>query len=92
MTHEPYLDEEGNPLKFVGKQKMIDYIREHDEFRAEYEKVVNDYINHAKRDISLIDEEDLKAILEAEKGVEDTINNGIRTDEEEEEDDNKEEE
>lgn len=76
LTDEPYVDKEtGEELKFVGKQKMIDYIREHDEFRAEYEKAVSDYINHAKRDISLIDEDDLKAILEAEKGVEASINN-----------------
>lgn len=83
ITGEPYLDEEGNPLKFVGKQKMVDYIREHDDFRAEYEKLVSDYINHSARDISLIDEADLKAILEAEKGVEETINNGVSEDDEE---------
>ena len=70
LTGEVYLDEDGNELKFVGKQKMVDYIREHDEFRAEYEKAVSTYINHSKRDISLIDEEDLKTILEAEKSVE----------------------
>lgn len=86
MTNEPYLDEEGNPLKFVGKQKMIDYIKEHDDFRAEYEKVVSDYINHSKRDISLIDEEDLASILEVEKEVDKTINNGVMEEEEEEDD------
>lgn len=75
LTGEVYLDEEGNELKFVGKQKMIDYIREHDDFRAEYEKAVSTYINHSKRDISLIDEEDLKTILEAEKSVENAQEN-----------------
>lgn len=76
ITGEEYTDlETGELLKFTGKQKMIDYIKSHDTFRKQYEKVVNDYINHTKRDISLIDEEDLKAILEAEKGVENTINN-----------------
>ena len=69
MTNEPYLDEEGKPLKFVGKQKMIDYIKEHDEFRAEYEKVVTDYINHSKREIFLLlTKKTLHAILEVEKG------------------------
>lgn len=76
ITGEAYLDADtGEELKFSGKQKMIDYIREHNEFRAQYEKAVSDYINHSKRDISLIDEEDLKMILEAEKSVENTINN-----------------
>lgn len=71
LTGEVYYDKEtGEELKFVGKQKMIDYIRDHAEFRAEYEKAVADYINHSKRDISLIDEADLAMILEAEKSVE----------------------
>ena len=74
LNGQPYLDAEGNELTFTGKQKMIDYIKEHDDFRAEYEKAVSAYINHTKRDISLIDEDDLKAILEAEKGVEESIN------------------
>lgn len=85
ITGEIYVDEEtGEELKFTGKQKMIDYIRDHDEFRAKYEQVVSDYINANKKDISLIDEDDLKQILEAEKGVEETIKNGgIDEDEEE---------
>lgn len=88
LTDEPYIDSEtGKELVFAGKQKMIDYIKEHPDFRKEYEKVVSDYINHSKRDISLIDEDDLKQILEAEKGVEDTINN-TKSEEDEEVDDN----
>lgn len=76
ITGEEYIDPDtGETLKFTGKQKMIDYIREHNDFRIKYEKAVSDYINHAKRDISLIDEEDLKMILEAEKSVENSINN-----------------
>lgn len=76
LTGEVYYDEEtGEELKFTGKQKMIDYIRDHDKFRAEYEKTVSTYINHSKRDVSLIDEDDLKAILEAEEGVENSIKN-----------------
>ena len=87
ITGEAYLDADtGEELKFSGKQKMIDYIREHNEFRAQYEKAVSDYINHSKRDISLIDEEDLKMILEAEKSVENTINN-LRPDNDDDESD-----
>jgi hypothetical protein len=71
ITGEVYYDKEtGEELKFAGKQKMIDYIRDHDEFRPEYEKAVSDYINHSKRDISLIDEEDLAQILAMEKNIE----------------------
>ena len=84
LTGVPYVDATtGEELKFAGKQKMVDYIRDHDEFRAEYEKAVSDYINHSKRDISLIDEDDLKAILEVEKEVEKTINNEHTPDEDE---------
>ena len=74
-TDEPYKDEEGKDLQFVGKGKMVDYIKTHPEFRAEYEKAVSAYINKTGKDISLINEEDLKQILEAEKGVEDSISN-----------------
>lgn len=71
ITGEPYFDKEtGEELKFSGKQKMIDYIRDHNEFRVEYEKLVSDYINHSKRDISLIDEEDLAQIMAMEKNIE----------------------
>ena len=71
ITGEVYYDKEtGEELKFVGKQKMIDYIRDHEDFRREYEQAVSDYINHAKRDISLIDEEDLAQIMAMEKNIE----------------------
>jgi hypothetical protein len=66
FTGEILQDENGNELTFTGKGKMIDFIRNNDEFRAEYEKLVSDYINDAKRDISLIDEDDLKHIQEVE--------------------------
>ena len=75
ITGEAYLDENGNELKFVGKQKMVDYIKDNPKFRAMYEKDVSDYINRAERDISLIDADDLKQIMEAEHGVEASINN-----------------
>lgn len=75
ITKEPYLDEFGNPLKCSSKAKLFVYLQENPEFTAQYEKVVSDYINQAKRDMSLIDEEDLAAIIEAEKGVEESIKN-----------------
>ena len=54
---------------------MIDYLRNNDVFRAEYEKAVSDYINKAGKDISLIDEDDLAEITAMEKGVEKSIKN-----------------
>lgn len=71
LTGEAYSDKEtGQPLRFVGRSKMVDYIREHEDFRREYESVVSAYINHTGTDISLIDEADRKMILEAEQSVE----------------------
>lgn len=71
LTNEPYLDEDGNELKFVGKQKMVDYIRENEEFRKQYEEDVKTYINHSKRDVSLLNEDDLNQILEARNALDD---------------------
>ena len=79
---QPYVDAEGNELTFTGKQKMIDYIKDNPEFRAEYEKAVSDFINKAGKDISLIDEDDLAEIMAAEKGVEETIKKGIEEEQE----------
>lgn len=71
ITGEEYCDTEtGEILEFRGKQAMIDYIKEHDEFRAEYEKLVAQYINGSSQDVSLIDEDSLAQILEMEKSVE----------------------
>lgn len=81
-TDTPYTDETGAPLTFAGKAKMIDYIKDNPEFRAEYEKAVSDFINKAGKDISLIDEDDLAEIMAAEKGVEETIKKGIEEEQE----------
>lgn len=80
-TDTPYKDDEGKDLTFSGKQKMIDYIKDNPTFRAEYEKAVSDFINKTGKDISLIDEDDLAAIMIAEHGVEETIKKGIDIDE-----------
>lgn len=73
FTGEILQDENGNELTFTGKGKMIDFIRTNDEFRTEYEKLVSDYINDTKRDISLIDEDDLRHIQEVESQVESAV-------------------
>lgn len=74
FTQAPYTDAEtGNELTFAGKQKMIDYIKDHEEFRQMYEKRVSDYINHTGQDISLVDEDSLQQIMETEKSVDQEI-------------------
>lgn len=70
-TGEVYTDENGNELKFVGKNKLIDYIKTHDDFRNKYFKMLNDYINSDKvSGVSLLDEESLNEIMDEEHGVE----------------------
>lgn len=89
LTGEEYVDAETNePLKFVGKTKMVEYIRDHEDFRKEYEKAVSAYINDTGADISLIDEEDRKSILEAEKSIEDAQKVSYDDDESDENDNN----
>lgn len=71
-TDTPYVDEDGKPLQFTGKGKMVEYIKTHPDFRRMYEADVSAYINNTGKDISLIDEEDLQMILEMEKSTEST--------------------
>lgn len=69
ITGDPYYDAEGNELKFAGKQKMIDYIRDNTQFKREYELRVSEYINGTNQDFSLIDEKSLKKIISTENAV-----------------------
>lgn len=84
ITGEPYMNEEtGEVLKFVGKPKMVAYIKEHPEFKAEYEKAVSAYINKTNSNISLVDEEDMKEILDMEKSVEENFDDNEKAEVEE---------
>ena len=68
-TGEVYTDAEGNDLKFVGKQKLIDFLNANIEFR-------NQYVDMLARNISssgtksLLDEETMKEIFDQEASVE----------------------
>ena len=68
-----YNDEDGKPLKFVGKPKLVRYIKEHDEFRKMYEKRVSDFINKTGTSISLVDADSLAEIIAAEKCIDEQI-------------------
>ena len=70
-TGEVYTDEEGNELRFVGKNKLIDYIKTHDDFRTKYFEMLNNYINSDKiSGVSLLDENALSEIMDEEHSVE----------------------
>lgn len=65
-TGEYYLDEEGNPLKFAGKGKLINYLNEHPDFKAEYFDMLTKYVSESQSKVDLIDKDTMKEILEQE--------------------------
>jgi len=71
-TGEVYTDSEGNELKFVGKQKLIDYLNTNIEFRTEYIDMLTRNINQS--DVkTLLDDETMKEIMDQEASVEGNI-------------------
>ena len=66
-TKERYKDENGEELVFRGKANMINYLKEHDDFRAMYEQVVNDYINDTGINISLVDKDLFNKLLDEDE-------------------------
>ena len=73
-TGEVYTDKEGNELKFVGKNKLVDFIKTNDKFREEYFDMLFRHVdnNNNSSGISLLDSEDLDKIMEEEQSVENT--------------------
>lgn len=70
-TGEAYTDEAGNILKFVGKQKLRDYLNEHVEFQKTYLEMLNRHISAtANKYGSLLDARELAAIKAEEAGCE----------------------
>ena len=70
-TGEPYKDKEtGDILKFIGKQKLKDFLRENPAFQVEYLEMLNRHIQATSNKYgSLLDERTLAAIKEEEAGV-----------------------
>lgn len=67
QTGEPYVDETGQPLKFVGKQKLKDFLRNNVEFQNEYIKMLNEHISaHSNQYKSLLDSRQLAEITAEE--------------------------
>jgi hypothetical protein len=69
-TGEPYIDEEGNPLKFVGKQKLRDFLSSNVEFQVKYLEMLNRHIQATPNQYgSLLDERTLAQIKAEESSV-----------------------
>jgi len=70
-TGEVYQDEEGNDLRFVGKAKLIDYIKTHDEFREKYFEMLTRHVDgNNSAGISLLDSDSLSEIMDEEENIE----------------------
>lgn len=73
-TGEPYIGEDGSELKFVGKQKLKDYLNEHIQFQNTYIEMLNRHISiNPNQYGSLLDARELAAIKAQEDSVE--VNN-----------------
>lgn len=68
-TGETLKDKDGNELKFVGKQKLIDYIKANPEFKDEYFTMLSKYTDENNLGVSLLDAEQLKELLSEEESV-----------------------
>lgn len=69
-TGEPYKDVDGNILKFVGKQKLRDYLQENIAFQSEYLAMLNRHIQaNANAYGSLLDARELSKIKEEERST-----------------------
>ena len=74
-TGEYYVDEENSTdenteyLKFRGRASCIEYFKTHDKFAKEYFEMLSNYMSNMKKNISLLDEEDVEAIEAEEKAT-----------------------
>lgn len=69
-TGEPYTDSEtGEELKFVGKQKLMDYINDHEEFKQEYFEMLTRNVSSSTVKVDLLDAKSMNEIIEQEKAV-----------------------
>lgn len=74
-TGEYYVDEENSTdenteyLKFRGRAACIEYFKTHNKFAREYFDMLSNYMSNMKKNISLLDEEDVEAIEAEEKAT-----------------------
>jgi len=68
-TGEIYTDVDGNELKFIGKQKLIDYLNNNPDFKKGYVEMLARNINKSETK-SLLDDDTMKEIMAQEASVE----------------------
>lgn len=68
-TGEPYTDEYGNELRFVGKQKLIDYVNTNDDFRKKYFDMLDKHISESSIKLNLLDKNTMNEILIQEASI-----------------------
>lgn len=68
-TGEPYTDEYGNELRFVGKQKLIDYVNTNDDFRRKYFDMLDKHISESSIKLNLLDKNTMNEILIQEASI-----------------------
>lgn len=79
-TGEPYTDSSGNVLKFVGKQKLRDYLRENVEFQSQYINMLNGHIQaDSNKYGSLLDARVLAELNQQEHSCEKDVDNAAET-------------
>lgn len=68
LSGEILTTKSGEPLKFQGKAKVIEFLREHEDFANKYAERLRTAMS-GREDVSLLSDEDLSTILEQEKQV-----------------------
>lgn len=68
-TGEPFRDTEGNELKFRGKPALMEYLRTNTEFTDYYIDMLSRHISGESKPVSLLDENDLKEILDMDESI-----------------------
>lgn len=70
-TNEPYIDDNGKELKFVGKAKLKDFLDNNVEFQNEYLSMLNKHISQTANQYGkLLDDRALEEIKAEEKMIE----------------------
>jgi len=73
-TGEVYTNlDDGTPCKFVGKQKLIDYLNNHPDFKKDYIEMLDRNIAGSAAGKSLLDDDTLKGIMAEEDSVENNL-------------------
>lgn len=70
LSGEILTTKSGEPIKFQGKAKVIEFLREHPDFTEKYSERLRTAMS-GREDVSLLSDEDLSVILEQERQLSD---------------------